>query len=722
MNKKSMFLLFSSLLLLGGCDNSTTNPPAGSLTPSIGVSQDADTSADQKAPADTDSSDDTKSPNTENSSIDSDNASAKEPAADNKDATNTASAAFEINPEDMFTSRDQKTDYDFSNAIHISLSDEQITCDNNNVSVSGQTVTLSSEGIYYVTGSLSDGMILVDADKKAKIQIILSDVTIHNKASAAIYVRQADKVFLTLDSNTTNTLSNGGTYTSIDENNIDSVIFSKDDLTINGIGTLYINAPEGHGIVSKDDLVFTGGTYSIEAGSHGICGKDSIRITDSDFTICSGKDGFHAENTEDASKGFLYIASGSFDITSDGDGISSSSAITIEDGSFHIVTGGGSANAPAHADDFGGGRGGFGGFFPNSQTNGEATETVSQKGIKATGNIKICGGSFTMDCVDDTVHGNSNLTIENGTLTLSSGDDGIHADADLNIHGGTLQILKSYEGLEGKAITISGGTIDLVASDDGINAADAGSETGFGGFGGNQFAAQTGVSLTITGGTLSINAGGDGIDSNGALTVTGGDISVDGPTNSGNGALDYNGTATITGGRLIAIGASGMAENFDSSSTQCSILVNTSSSYNAGTLITLLDSDGKEIYRYISAKSFNSVVISCPELQKGSTYTLNIGASTTEITMTDTIYGSGMGGFGGGKGGFGDRPGGFGDMGGFDKDKGNRPDRNPNDMDGNPQKPNFPQDRTPDQNTPTDRVPDGMPDSPDNTEADNSII
>ena len=144
------------------------------------------------------------------------------------------------------------------------------------------------------------------------------------RLSAAIYVRSAKKVFVTLAEGTENTLANGGSYIAIDDNNIDAVIFSKEDLTLNGSGNVTITAAAGHGIVCKDDLAITGGNYEITAEKHGIEGKDSVRIADGTFTITSGKDGIHVEN-EDNEEGYLYIENGTFTITSEGDGISAGS-------------------------------------------------------------------------------------------------------------------------------------------------------------------------------------------------------------------------------------------------------------------------------------------------------------------------------------------------------------------------------------------------------------
>lgn len=353
------------------------------------------------------------------------------------------------------------------------------------------------------------------------------------------------KVFITTASGSENTLVNGGEYVAIDENNIDAVIFSKSDLTLNGAGTLTIHAAAGHGVVSKDDLVLTSGTYEITAASHGLSGKDSVRIANGTYTITSGKDSIHAENTDDTSLGFVYIAGGTFTITADGDGISASYYLQIEDGSFTITTGEGSASVAMTTDAMGFGK--QGGF--QSQTTATEEDSTSQKGIKADGAISIAGGIFVTDTVDDAIHSNSDILIASGQFELRTGDDAIHADAAVTIENGNFTIAYCYEGIEGLSVTIDDGTFDITSVDDGINAAGGTDSSGFGGArpGQEQFASSSDIFITINGGNFVIVSTGDCMDSNGALTINGGtlDLTCNG---SGNTAIDCDGTYTNNGG------------------------------------------------------------------------------------------------------------------------------------------------------------------------------
>lgn len=571
-------------------------------------------------------------------------------ASENTSDSSSASAAVSADLSQMFTDRDYEIGYEESESASIRLSGNSAQCDSDAVQISGSTVTITEEGTYILSGTLEDGMVIVDAEDTDKIHLVLDGAAISNSTSAAVYVREADKVFLTTAADTENTLSNGGEYLAIDDNNIDAVIFSKADLTLNGAGDLTIQASAGHGVVSKDDLIITSGTYTIQAESHGLSGKDSVRIANGSFTIESGKDGIHAENADDTegATGFLCILDGTFQITSQGDGLSAGSYLQTEGGNYTLSCGGGSGSASIQKSEFG------------SDT---SEESASTKGVKAGGDLVLNGGNFAIDSADDALHSNGSVAVNGGEFQLSTGDDGIHGDGNVAISAGSVCILESYEGIEGLTIDIAGGDIELTASDDGLNAAGGNDESGFEGFGGgfrgaDSFAADSGAYVCISGGKLYIDASGDGIDSNGSLTVTGGETYVSGPDTGGNGALDYASEASITGGTFVAAGVSQMAQNFGSSSTQGTMLV-TVSSQQAGSTISLSDSSGQEILSWQADKAFDSVLISCPEITEGSTYTLTAGSSETEVTMSSLVYGSSgeMGGMGGGPGGgMGGRP------------------------------------------------------------------
>lgn len=539
-------------------------------------------------------------------------------AGSDTDST-TGSSSSEVTVDKEFTDRDKDGSYDESSAVKIRLNAAGSETEGTGASVSGSTVTISKEGTYIVSGTLENGQIIVDAADTDKVQIVLENAGIHCETNAAIYVKAADKVFVTLADGTTNKLSGGNEYIDTDDNTVDGVIFSKEDLTVNGSGSLEVNANYKHGIVSKDTLAITGGNISINAVSQCLSGKDEVKILDGTFQLTTSGKAVKSDNEDDTS----------------------------------------------------------------------------------TGNIYVAGGTFTVNSKDDSFHASGNIVIDGGTFTAESGDDAFHAGRDVVINYGTITVTGSYEGLEGHRVTINGGEISIKTSDDGINAAEPKSSTSEGentrkdqsqkrqpqlppgdqGQGtptesaGNESQASeketapsaesqsedgqqrrggssggmrggpmgrgmendTNAYIKITGGTLYVDAGGDGLDSNGSIFISGGAVYVTGPVSDGNGAIDYNGDGTVTGGTVIAAGSSGMAQGFDDSSSQCSVLYHFTSQQEAGTAIILKDRDGNELISFTPDKKYSSVVISSPRLQTGSTCTLTAGSEQTELALESIV-------------------------------------------------------------------------------------
>ncbi|MGM9683763.1 MAG: carbohydrate-binding domain-containing protein [Eubacteriales bacterium] len=522
--------------------------------------------------------------------------------------------------EDMFTDADRDASYDEAEAVTIRLSGNTASFDSSAVSVSDGFVTVKSAGTYILEGSATEQTVVVDAENE-KVRLVLSDVSVVNSDFAALYIKNADKVFIILEGS--NTLSVTGEFAVKDDNSVDGVIFAKDDITIQGYGSLVINSSSKHGIVGKDDIKITGGEINVSAEAHGIEANDSVRMADADLSVTSGKDAIHVENTDDASKGYFYFESGRATLSAGGDGTDASGTLQIIGGEFGITAGGGSGN--------------------------KLSSSQSTKGIKSQGDMLIAGGTVTVNSSDDCIHSGGSIEISGGTLTLSSGDDGVHADTSLMLSGGTVDVMKSYEGLEAQNIKISGGNISVNASDDGINAAGGNDLSSIGGRPGqNSFNTGADCFIAISGGEIYVSASGDGIDANGSISVSGGTTVVEGPVDSGNGPLDYDGAAEITGGTFAAIGSSGMAMNF-SSATQGSILLNVGTQ-SAGTQITLSDGDGNTVFSMTTSKAYSSVLISSPELVVDASYTLVAGSASNTVTLSSLVYGSGSGmGGGGGK-------------------------------------------------------------------------
>ena len=547
-----------------------------------------------------------------------------------------------------FTARDLDVGYEESTAVQVTLSDSGIQISGDGAEADGTTLTIKEEGIYVISGSLSSGQIVIEADDSAKIHLVLNGVSVRCENSAALLIRGADKAFVTLAEGSENTLESGSEAPSGEDENVDGVIFSRSDLTLNGSGSLTINAGYKHGIVSKDDLVITGGVYNITAVGGGLYGKDCVKILDGTFNLNVERDGIQSDNEEDADRGFVYIVGGTYDITAGHDGIQAETLLKVADGTINITTGTGSGAAVNGSSD------------TDSTSNGSTNVTDSSssesiKGLKSGSLLEITGGTIVINSEDDSVHSNGSITITAGNLTFSSDDDAVHADENLQIDGGSIQILQSYEGLEGKSVVINDGTISLVSADDGINVNGGADSSGFGGFGRgfetDSFgSSETDIYIAINGGEITIDASGDGLDSNGNLYITGGVTYISGPSDSGNGALDYGEgcTGEISGGVLLAVGASGMAENMSSSSTQCTFMQNLDETASGGDTVTITDAYGNVLASYTPVRSYQNIIFSCPELQVGETYTVTAGSQSVAVEQSDTVVGesSGMGGMG----------------------------------------------------------------------------
>lgn len=467
---------------------------------------------------------------------------------------------------------------DLTNATEITLS-------------GADDVTITDGGVYVLTGTLTDGRVLVNAPG-ADVTLVLRDADITCVDSSALYIYKAANVLVYLPDGTASTLTDGssyddsGSFSSTTDEEPNACLYSKSDLVIAGGGTLTVTGNANNGITGKDTLKIEGTAVNVTAANHGINGKDCLVLKQANVTVTSGGDALRATNDSDSALGCILIGASVLTLTAGEDGIQAETTLTLFDTTGTITSGGGSS--ASLADD------------------------TSAKGIKSGTDITVRSGSYTLDCADDGVHANGNVTISGGTFAITTGDDGVHADETVTTTDGTLNIPKCYEGIEGQTIDISGGTIDIVSGDDGLNA-----------------------------------AGGDGIDSNGDLTVSGGEIYVSGPTSDSDSALDYDSTATVTGGTVVAAGYSGMAQNFGANSTQGSILLTCQSASTETIRVT--DASGNVLAEFTPAKAYTCVVVSTPALTQGSTCTVTMGGQSTNVTLESLIYGSG--GMGGGMGG-----------------------------------------------------------------------
>lgn len=509
-------------------------------------------------------------------STDSQN-SEKEKTTDNSSNTNnttnvesTSSTSVtpisytQLNQIVTYDTDDNNTDWNKESAVYVTLNGDSITLDGKGASVDGSVLTITSAGTYVITGTLNDGQIIIDTDKNSTVRLVLNGASITCSNHAAIYSKQADKTIITLEKGTENSITDGVTYQLEDgEDEPSGAIFSKDDLTINGTGTLKVVANYKDGIVSKDDLKVMEGTIYITSADDGLLGRDLLAIHSGVIELTTTGDGMKSTNDEDETKGNIVIENGTITISAKGKGINAKANLLFIDGTYHIVS------------------------------------------------------------EDDSIHSNYDIIFFDGIYTLSTGDDGVHADNTLTIQDGTISVTKSCEGLESYHMEILGGDITVVSSDDGINV--AGGNDSLAGDSiqrSNTMSTDANSELKISGGIIKVDASGDGIDSNGTVEMTGGEVYVSGPSNSGNGALDYDKSFNVSGGTLVAAGSVGMAQNPSSTSSQKYISMTFTSAQTAGTEVSLRDKNGNVLAAFIPEKQYQNVIFSTKEITSGETYSI----------------------------------------------------------------------------------------------------
>lgn len=344
-------------------------------------------------------------------------------------------AVSEGNEADLFTADDLNADWNLSSATKITLSDNGSTIKGNGAYAYNKNIYIVYAGHYVLSGELTDGSIIIDAEKSDKIWILLDGVSLHCDDDAAIRVERADKVFLTLADGSSSTISSGTQYSSETiASGVDGTIYSRDDLTINGNGELTVNAVYHHGIVCNDNLTITGGNISINAVQDGIHANDSVRIRDAVISVYAGDDGITVSNDDETA--FLYIASGSITIPDCYEGLEAIN-ITIAGGTIDICP----------TDD----------------------------GINANGNdnssvIRITGGDIRIVNPSgrdaDGLDSNGSIYIEGGKVFISVTDNGGNCAIDYGSENG------------GKCV-VSGGTVIACGNSAMVEGFDADSPQGF---------------------------------------------------------------------------------------------------------------------------------------------------------------------------------------------------------------------------------------------------
>ncbi len=315
---------------------------------------------------------------------------------------------------DIFTDRDLEQTADLSDAESITLT-------------SGQDVSITKEGVYVLSGEATDVTVTVEVADEEKVQIVLDGVSVKNEGSAFIYVKSADKVFVTT-TESENSIEVTGEFKADGDTNVDAAIFSKDDLVVNGLGTLSITSSD-NGVTSKDTLKITGSTINVSCEGSAFEAHDAIEIADGVINVTECNDGLHAEDNDDDTIGAIYIGSGTFNIKAADDAIHATTTIDIKGGTFTLDAGECIEGTYITIDD------------------GKIDITASDDGVNAAAKSKsytptfiLNGGevNITMGAGDtDGVDSNGNIVINGGTISVS-GQSTFDYDGTAEYNGGTI--------------------------------------------------------------------------------------------------------------------------------------------------------------------------------------------------------------------------------------------------------------------------------------------
>ena len=348
MLKKMSIVLLSGMLALsaGGCaltSNAQENKGTA-VSQEISVTQESTQKADssegnKEQSASQNLQQDKEQTNNSSSSLNADQPSDQAASQESDQASSQASGQVsdqagtgsasgnqeqtESGSNDLFTNRDLEQSADLTSAVSYEAK-------------SNESITITSAGVYLISGSAENYSIIVEADDEAKVQIVLDGLHVTNSDTPVIYVKNADKTFVTSTEGSENNLTVSGTFSADGDTNTDAVIFSKDDLVMNGLGTIILSSTD-NGISCKDDLKITGGNIQISSTSDALEANESILIYDGNITIDSGKDALHAENDEDNTTGSIQIIGGTLNITASDDGVQATTTCQIDGGTLNIT-------------------------------------------------------------------------------------------------------------------------------------------------------------------------------------------------------------------------------------------------------------------------------------------------------------------------------------------------------------------------------------------------
>ena len=491
--------------------------------------------------------------------------------------------------------------WDSSSEVTIDLSNPTAT---DGVTVSDGVITITKAGNYHLSGTYS-GQVKVEAADSDMVRLILDNATITNSTGAAINVAEADEVVIYTASGSTNTVSDGSSYSDTASGSPDAAIYSKSDLTLAGEGTLKVEGKYEEGIHTTDGLVIASGTLEVTAANTGIKGKDYVDILDGTVTVTATKDGIKATNDTDGNRGWVRLSGGTVNISAGDDGFKAERVLEISGGTLNI--------------------------------------TESNEGIEAQ-YINILDGTVNVTSSDDGINASYSTTSSSSTESTSSSTTQTSQTAQSNQ---TAQNTQSGQPAQGNAAQGGQGAQPPAggqAPSGNMGQPPAGGGGGMGGGGGTFEVVD--ATINIAGGTVTVNANGDGIDSNGTATLSGGTLVVNGPFTGGNTSLDTNGDLLLNGTTVVAGNSGDMFEAPASSSTSGYVKLTNLSNISSGTTIQVADSSGKVVANYKVTNSNTALIlVSNANITKGQSYTVytttdSVDASSTSVASNATSLGS----------------------------------------------------------------------------------
>lgn len=487
--------------------------------------------------------------------------------------------------------------WDSSSEVTIDLSNPTAT---DGVTVSDGVITITKAGNYKLTGTY-EGQIKVEAADSDMVRLILNNATITNSTGAAINVVEADEVVIYTASGTTNTVSDGSSYSDTASGSPDAAIYSKSDLTLAGEGTLKVEGKYEEGIHTTDGLVIASGTLEVTAANTGIKGKDYVDILDGTITVTATKDGIKATNDTDGNRGWVRLSGGTVNISAGDDGFKAERVLEISGGTLNI--------------------------------------TQSNEGIEAQ-YINILDGTVNVTSSDDGINASYSTT---STTTESASTSTTQTTQGNQAAQGNQSAPQAPSGSAGQAPAGGG---QAPSGNMGQPPAGGGGGMGGGMGGGGGTFEVVDATINIAGGTVTVNANGDGIDSNGTATLSGGTLVVNGPFTGGNTSLDTNGDLLLNGTTVVAGNSGDMFEAPASSSTSGYVKLTNLSNVSSGTTIQVADSSGKVVANYKVTNSNTALIlVSSANITKGQSYTVytttdSVDASSTSVASNATSLGS----------------------------------------------------------------------------------